>query len=73
VDLHELQDVGERHTDPLGYIRPTLFALQLSDLAARRVALKLVKRKRCRPGNHAVDGELPISESSGLKAFEGFI
>jgi hypothetical protein len=73
VDLHDLQDVGERHADPLGYIRPALFTLHHSDLALRRVALKLVKRKRGRPGDHAVDGELPIRESSGLKALEGFI
>ena len=28
VDSHEVQDVGERHADPLGDIRPALFARQ---------------------------------------------
>jgi hypothetical protein len=73
VDPHDFQDVGERHADPLGYIRPALFTLQLSDLAARRVTLKLGKRKRSGPFDHAVDGKPPVSESSGLKALERFI
>src|SRR2546427_10859650 len=73
VDPHDFQDVGESHADPLGYIRPALFTLQLSDLAARRVTLKLGKRKRSGPFDHAVDGKPPVSESSGLKALERFI
>jgi len=27
VDPHDIQDVGERYADPLGYIRPALFTL----------------------------------------------
>src|ERR1700737_2162281 len=73
MDPGDIQNVGERHADPLGYIRPALFTRQLSDLAARRVAFKLSKRKRGGPVNHAVDGELPVSESSGLKALERVI
>src|ERR1700730_1649230 len=73
ADPYNIQDVGERHADPLGYIRPALFTLQLSNLAARRVARKLGKRKRGGLVDHAVDGEPPVSESSGLKALERFI
>jgi hypothetical protein len=45
----------------------------LSDLAARGIALKLGKRKRGRPVDHATDGEPPVSESSSLEALECFI
>ena len=67
LDSHEVQDVRERHADPLGNIRPTFFTSDLSDLAATGVAPKLRKRKRRGTVNHAGDGETPVSESSGLK------
>src|ERR1700684_2875342 len=46
MDSHNIQYVGERHADPLGYIRPAFFTRQVSDLTARRIAPQLGKRKR---------------------------
>src|SRR5208282_2251111 len=69
-DSHKIQKVGQRHAHPFGDIRPSLFALDHSDLGARRVAFKLIERKRGGPGDHAVDRKPPLSEPSSLKALE---
>src|SRR5439155_20119875 len=42
-DYHDIQDVRQGHADPFGYIRPALFASQMSDLAAPRKALEFTK------------------------------
>src|SRR5260370_8845152 len=73
LDPDGFQDVRERHAGPLCDIRPAFFTRQLSDLAARRVALKLGKRKRAGPRHHAVDREPPVPESPSLKPLERFI
>jgi hypothetical protein len=65
--------VRERYAVPFGNIRPALFTLQLGDLAVRRVALQLVKRKPGGPGDETIDREPPVSEPSGLKALERFL
>src|SRR5205807_3712129 len=69
-DSHNVKNVRKRHAIPVRYVGPALFALQHRDLAARRKALQLVKRKRRRARDNAVHGEPPVSESAGLKALE---
>src|SRR5580704_8267912 len=67
VNPHEMQDMGERHADPLGYIGPALFTHEFGNVTARRIALELAYRKRRRLSDHAIDGEPPLRETSGLK------
>jgi hypothetical protein len=51
---HNVQDLRERYTPPFGYIRPALFARQMSDLAAPGKALEFTEGKRCRASNHSI-------------------
>src|SRR5208282_1110580 len=72
VDPHEIQDVRERHANPLGDVRPALFTREFGDMAARRVALEVSNRERRRFIDHAIYGEPPVRESARLKALKVF-
>ena len=63
VDSDKMQDMVERHTDPLGDIRPALFTCEFGDMAARGIARKLGKRERRRVMDHAIYGEPPACET----------
>src|ERR1700737_4511030 len=72
VDPDKMQDVGERHANPLGDVGPALFTREFGDVAARRVALEVSNRKQRRLSDHAIDGESPVRETSGPKALKVF-
>ncbi len=72
VNPHEMQDMGQRHADPLGYVGPAFFTDEFGNVTARWVALQLAHRKRRRLGDHAIDGEPPLRETSGLKTLKVF-
>src|SRR5690348_15200190 len=42
----------------------------MSDLAAPGKGLKLRKRERCRAGDHAINGEAPVSETGLLQVLK---
>src|SRR4051812_38655427 len=44
----------------------------MSDLAVPGKASELSKRERCRTGDHAIDGQAPVSESAFLEALKHF-
>jgi hypothetical protein len=46
ADFYQIQNVGERHADPLGDVRPAFFTREFRDLAAGREAFELGQRKR---------------------------
>src|ERR1700692_3225229 len=57
LDSDEMQDVGERHANPLGDVGPALFTREFGDVATRRTALEVSNRERCRLMDHAIYGE----------------
>ena len=72
VDPNKMQDVGERHAYPLGDVGPALFTHEFGNVAARRIALEVSNRKQRRLSDHAIDGESPVCETTGLKALKVF-
>src|SRR5437016_6647633 len=72
VDAHLIEQVRKRRADPLGYVRPSFFTLDGSDLAALREALQIGEGKLRGAVDHALDGEAPVGEASGLQALELF-
>ncbi len=72
VDPDKMQDVGERHANPLGDVGPAFFTGEFGDVAARRVALEVSNREQRRLMDHAIDGEPPVCESARLKALKVF-
>ena len=72
VDPDKMQDVKERHANPLGDVGPAFFTREFGDVAPRRAVLEVSNRERCRLMDHAIDGKPPVRESARLKALKVF-
>ena len=57
-------------SDPFSDVGPAFFAGYLGNLAVYAEAADVGERERCRVGDEAVDGELPIAEAVGLMLLE---